>query len=254
MEGKVSKSLDVPEAIFGAKWNADLVSQVLYSQASNRRAGTAHTKNRAEVRGTHKKPWAQKGSGRARHGSAQSPLWKGGGVTFGPRNDKNYKKTIPKGMKVAALFSLLSAKVKAGKVIFLDEVKTTTGKTKDADTNMKGLTAIDGFKTLCHKKPNNVYLTVAKGNDMTKRAYRNLPYMTLHTMDDLNPLDIANTRYLVIANPEATIAYLSSKLGDKLTTKTEVRASAKSDVVAKAEASAKTEASTSAIADARASK
>jgi large subunit ribosomal protein L4 len=215
MEGKVAKELALPEEIFGAEWNADLVSQVLYSQASNRRAGTAHTKDRSEVRGSHKKPWAQKGSGRARHGSAQSPLWKGGGVTFGPRNDKNYKKVIPRSMKVAALFSLLSAKVKSGKVIFVDTIPTQTGKTKDADTAMKGLTTIEGFKTLCYKKPNNVYMTVKKGEEITKRAFRNLPYMTLHNMDDLNPLDLANSRYLVIANPEETIAYLSSKVNSK---------------------------------------
>ncbi len=221
MEGKVSKSLEVPEAIFGAEWNADLVSQVLYSQASNRRAGTAHTKNRSEVRGGGKKPWAQKGSGRARHGSSRSPIWRHGGVTFGPRNDKDYKKIIPKGMKVAALFSLLSAKVASGKVIFLDEVPTLTGKTREANLAIQGLTTIEGFETLCHKKSNNVYLSIKKGDPVTKRAFRNLPYMTLHNMDDLNPLDIANTRYLVIANPEETIAYLSSKLGDKLATKAE---------------------------------
>lgn len=226
MEGKVSKTLEVPEAIFGVKWNADLVSQVLYSQASNRRAGTAHTKDRSEVRGGGKKPWAQKGTGRARHGSSRSPLWRHGGVTFGPRNDKDYKKIIPKGMKVAALFSLLSAKVKAGKVIFLDEVPTLSGKTKEANTAIQGLTTIEGFGTLCYKKPNNVYLSIKKGDETTKRAFRNLPYMKLHNMDDLNPLDIANTRYLVIANPEETIAYLSSKLGEKLTTaKAEARAS-----------------------------
>lgn len=212
MEGKVSKTIDAPDAIFGAAWNADLVSQVLYSQASNRRAGTAHTKNRSEVRGGGKKPWAQKGSGRARHGSSRSPIWRHGGVTFGPRNDKDYKKIIPKGMKVAALFSLLSAKVASGKVIFVDTLPTVSGKTKEADVAMKGLTAIEGFETLCYKKPNNVYLTVKKGEDLTKRAFRNLPYMKLHNMDDLNPLDIANTRYLVIANPEETIEYLSSKL------------------------------------------
>lgn len=210
-EGKKSKTLDLPENIFGAKWNADLVSQVLYSQASNRRAGTAHTKDRSEVRGGGKKPWAQKGTGQARHGSSRSPLWRHGGVTFGPRNDKNYKKTIPRGMKVAALFSLLSAKLASGKIIFVDTIPEQTGKTKDADMVMKGLTTIDGFKTLCWKKPNNVYMTVNKGADITKRAFRNLPYMTLHTMEDLNPLDLANTRYLVIANPEETIAYLSAK-------------------------------------------
>lgn len=210
-EGKIAKSLEVPENIFGAAWNADLVSQVLYSQASNRRAGTAHTKNRAEVRGSHKKPWNQKGSGRARHGSAQSPLWKGGGVTFGPRNDKNYKKTIPKGMKVAALYSILSSKVAQGRVIFVDSLAEDTGKTKAADVLMRNLATIEGFKTLCWKKPNNVYATTKKGDEITKRSFRNLPYMTLHNMEDLNPLDLANTRYLVIANPEETIAYLSSK-------------------------------------------
>jgi large subunit ribosomal protein L4 len=212
MEGKVSKEMEVPEAIFGAAWNADLVSQVLYSQASNRRAGTAHTKDRSEVRGGGKKPWAQKGSGRARHGSSRSPIWRHGGVTFGPRNDKDYKKIIPKGMKVAALFSLLSAKVAAGKVIFVDTLPEFSGKTKDAQLAMEGLQNVEGFSTLCHKKPNNVYLSVKKGEETTKRAFRNLPFMTLHNMDDLNPLDIANTRYLVIANPEETISYLASKL------------------------------------------
>ncbi len=211
IEGKVTKTMEVPEAIFGAAWNADLVAQVLYSQASNRRAGTAHTKDRSEVRGGGKKPWNQKGSGRARHGSSRSPIWRHGGVTFGPRNDKDYKKVIPKGMKVAALYSLLSAKVKAGKVIFVDELPDLSGKTKEADVAMKGLTSVEGFKTLCYKKSNNVYLSVKKGGDTAKRAFRNLPYVTLHNMEDLNPLDLANTRYLVIANPEETIEYLSSK-------------------------------------------
>lgn len=210
-KGKVSKTLELPEEIFGVEFNADLVSQVLYSQASNRRAGTAHTKDRSEVRGGGKKPWQQKGTGRARHGSSRSPLWRKGGVTFGPRNDKSYKKTIPHGMKVKALFSLLSAKVKAGKVIFIDDVSVDTGKTKDADTFMKGFTSIEGFKTLCYKKANNVYLSTKKGDVTTKNAFRNLPYAQLHNVEDLNPLDIANTRYLVIANPEETIAYLSSK-------------------------------------------
>lgn len=211
-EGKVSKEITLPENIFGVKWNADLVSQVLYSQASNRRAGTAHTKNRAEVRGSHKKPWAQKGSGRARHGSAQSPLWKGGGVTFGPRNDKNYKKVIPRTMRQAALFSLLSAKLANGKILFVDAFAINEGKTKKAEELMKNLTVVDGFSTLAYKKRGNVYMTTQKGDLSTKRAFRNLPYVVLHNMDDLNPLDIANARYLVITNPEATIEYLSAKL------------------------------------------
>ena len=84
---------------------------------------------------------------------------------------------------------------------------------------MKGLTTIEGFKTLCYKKPNNVYFTVKKGDDTTKRAFRNLPYMTLHNMEDLNPLDLANSRYLVMANIEETIAYLSGKVSANATAK-----------------------------------
>jgi predicted transcriptional regulator len=107
---------------------------------------------------------------------------------------------------------MLSAKVAEGRVIFVDTIAENTGKTKNADAIMKNLSSIEGFKTLCYKKPNNVYMTTKKGEEMSKRAFRNLPYMTLHNMDDLNPLDLANTRYLVISDPEATIEYLSSKV------------------------------------------
>jgi large subunit ribosomal protein L4 len=216
-EGKVSKSMELPESIFGVEWNADLVAQVINAQGANRRAGTAHTKDRSEVRGGGKKPWQQKGTGRARHGSSRSPIWRHGGVTFGPRNDKNYKQTLPRGMKVAALYSLLSAKVKAGKVLFVESFSEATGKTKEAETIMKNLTVVEGFKTLAYKKKGNVYMTTQKADTTTKRAFRNLPYVTLHNMDDLNPLDIANARYLVISNPEATIEYLSSKKETKAT-------------------------------------
>ncbi len=211
-EGKVSRKVNLPEDIFGVKWNADLVSQVLYSQGSNRRAGIAHAKDRSEVSGGGKKPWQQKGTGRARHGSSRSPIWRHGGVTHGPRNDKDYKKTIPRGMKNAALFSLLSAKLAKGRIIFVDSLSETKGKTKEALVVMKGLSNVEGFKTLTYKKSNNVYMTIPKGELETKRSFRNLPFVTLHNMDDLNPLDLANTRYLVIVNPEETFAYLNNKI------------------------------------------
>lgn len=211
-EGKKARSLTLPENIFGVTYNADLISQVLVSQASNRRAGTAHTKDRSEVAGGGKKPWNQKGSGRSRHGSSRSPIWRHGGVTFGPRNDKNYKKVIPRSMKNAALFSLLSAKLAQGKILFVDNLNEQSGKTKQAENVMKNLSVVEGFKTITYKKVGNVYMTTPKGDSVTKRAFRNLPYVTLHNMDDLNPLDLANTRYVIITNPEATIDYLNSKM------------------------------------------
>ena len=212
IEGKVSKKLSLPEDVFGVKWNSDLVAQVLNAQGSNRRAGTAHTKDRSEVRGGGKKPWQQKGTGRARHGSSRSPIWRHGGVTFGPRNDKSYKKILPRGMKNAALFALLSAKYKAGKILFVDGLSDLSGKTKDADMIMKNISKVEGFTTLTYKKINNVYMTTPKSESVTKRSFRNLPYMTFHNMEDMNPLDLANSRYMVITNPEATFEYLTSKI------------------------------------------
>src|ERR1700686_4428006 len=98
-EGKESGELSLPKEIFEVPMNADLVHQVFISQTGNARQVSAHTQTRGEVRGGGRKPWRQKGTGRARHGSTRSPIWKGGGVSGGPRNDKNYTKEIPTKMR-----------------------------------------------------------------------------------------------------------------------------------------------------------
>src|SRR5437868_2291267 len=119
-KGEEAGKIKLPEDIFATQWNADLVHQVVVSMMSNARSSIAHTKTRGEVRGGGKKPWQQKGLGRARHGSSRSPIWVGGGVAHGPRNDKNFDRKINKKMKTKALYTVLSKKMKDNEILFID--------------------------------------------------------------------------------------------------------------------------------------
>jgi large subunit ribosomal protein L4 len=145
--GKEVAKVTLPEAIWGLPWNADLVHQVVTGMQSNARTGLAHTKMRGEVAGSGKKPWRQKGTGQARHGSKRSPIWAGGGVSHGPRSDKNYDKKINRKMKTKALFTALSQKFRDGKVLFVDSLDLSAVKTKDAMSALVNLAKVEGFNT-----------------------------------------------------------------------------------------------------------
>jgi len=189
--------IKLDDKIFGFPWNADLIHQVITSMQSNLRTSTTHTKDRSEVRGGGAKPWRQKGTGRARHGSIRSPIWKGGGVTHGPRNEKNYDKKINKKMKKKALFVTLSQKVRDGEILIIDDLKLGTPKTKEANNIILNLSKIEGFEKLGTKKKNRAEFLVIEKNKDLKQALKNLPGILLEESRNLNPLDVLTYKYLI---------------------------------------------------------
>ncbi|MCX6703711.1 MAG: 50S ribosomal protein L4 [Candidatus Zambryskibacteria bacterium] len=210
--GKENGTITLSEGVFGLKWNADLVHQVVVSMESSARTSVAHSKNRGEVRGGGKKPWKQKGTGRARHGSNRSPIWVGGGVTHGPRNDKNYDRKVNKKMKAKALYTILSAKFKKGQILFIDSLAFKAPKTKEAQLTLSSFSKIGGFTDILSKKRNSAYIAISKDNVTTKKSFGNLGNVEVDEIRNINPVDLMKYKYVVIENPAESLATISSKL------------------------------------------
>jgi large subunit ribosomal protein L4 len=201
-KGQSAGEAKVSEAVFGAKLNQDLIHQVMLAMRANRRLSTADAKDRSEVRGTGKKPWRQKGTGRARHGSRRSPIWVGGGITHGPTSEKDFSQKVNRKMRSKALFSALSEKVRNGQVLFVDALPLEDGKTKTAEAALKGLESVEGFATInTRHKANNIFVALPDSDEQTKRALNNLPHVRFDEVRNLNLLDVLDNRYLVIINP-----------------------------------------------------
>ncbi len=186
-EGKKIESVELPAEIFALSMNNDLVHQAVVSQMTNARQVLAHTKDRSEKRGGGRKPWRQKGTGRARHGSIRSPIWRGGGVTFGPSKERVFTKKINKKMKRQALFMALSSKVKDKEMILLDKIELTEAKTKEM------------IKVLNNLKINKTVLVVLdKTNQKIIRAANNIPKIKTIRADSLNVVDVLSYKYLLM--------------------------------------------------------
>jgi large subunit ribosomal protein L4 len=210
-KGVEAGTIDLPAKVFAAKWRADLVHQVVEGMRSNKRAGTADTKDRGEVRGGGRKPWKQKGTGRARHGSSRSPIWVGGGVTHGPLAEKNYKRKVSKKMRAQALFSVLSKKLKDNEIIFVDSLSLSSIKTKTAAEVMKNLAKVNGHKQLGSSKKARVLATLFERDSKAEKSFRNLPQLEIVFLKNLNPMDVLNYQYLLIENPAESVKFLESR-------------------------------------------
>lgn len=163
--GEKKGSIELPKEIFEAPFNKDLVHQALVRQLANKRVATAHTKTRGEVRGGGAKPFRQKGTGRARQGTIRAPHMRGGGVTFGPRNARNFKKDMPKKQRRSALFSALSEKARSNEIIALEGFKAEKPETKP-------------FAAMLKKLPieRDVLIVIPEKNNLVQKSSNNIPF------------------------------------------------------------------------------
>lgn len=214
-QGKKAGSVELPENIFGVAWNDALMHQVVTSMQDNARRPVAHVKARGDVRGGGRKPWQQKGTGRARHGSIRSPIWRGGGVTHGPRNDKSYVRIIPKGMRSKALAMALSRKLKDGEVIFIDSFGIDAPKTAIAKKALVSLGSALNFNKLHEKTANAALIALSDPRDASIKSFRNIGSVEVKAVRELNPVSVLRNSYLVIENPEAAVAILAHRISKK---------------------------------------
>jgi len=188
-KGEVIDQIDLPESIFKRKWKPSLVHQVLVALQSNQRKPIAHAKGRGEVRGGGRKPWRQKGTGRARHGSIRSPLWIGGGVTFGPTKEKKYEKKINKKAKFNALLSALSKKFEDKEIKIIDKIEIEKPKTKEMANVLKNFLNI--------QKKNQGLLILSESNKDIIRSTRNLKFADVIIVNNLSLLDVLKYKNLI---------------------------------------------------------
>ncbi|MCM8787110.1 MAG: 50S ribosomal protein L4 [Candidatus Omnitrophica bacterium] len=194
IEGKEVGTLTLNKEIFDGKVNVALLHQAVVSYLANKRAGTASTKTRGEVKGSGRKPWRQKGTGRARIGSIRSPLWKKGGIVFGPK-PRSFKKKLPQKMKIGALKSALNAKLKDNEILILDNLSLNLPKTKEF------------FKIIKNLKLTNLSLKfiVAELNLNLGLAARNIPKTEILLAQNLNAYDALNCKKIIFTKEALTI-------------------------------------------------
>ena len=184
--GEVVGDIELNEAIFGIEVNEHVVYEVVKNHLANRRQGTQSAKTRAEVRGGGRKPWRQKGTGRARQGSIRAPQWKGGGVVFAPK-PRSYRYSVPKKVRRLAMKSVLSSKVLEGELRILDALTIDAFSTKKAKEILKNLSL--ETKTM---------IVLPEGNDMIIKSFANLPKGETVVVDYMNVYDLMRFDNLVI--------------------------------------------------------
>lgn len=183
--------VELSEKVFGLAWNGDLVHQAYRASLAAGRKVLAHAKSRGEVSGGGKKPWRQKGTGRARHGSIRSPLWRGGGVTHGPTKERNFKLVLPKKMRKKAIAILFSAKARRGDLAVVDQIALPEQKTKHAAA------ILTNFRK-DKKRSESALVLVSSASGALRRYFRNIPRAKALLAADVGLLDLARHRKVLL--------------------------------------------------------
>lgn len=211
-DGGKGSLITLSENLFGQKWNADLVHEVVVAMQSNARAGTADTKDRGEVRGGGKKPWKQKGTGRARHGSRRSPIWSGGGIAHGPLSAKDYSKKINKKVRAKALAVTLSKKMTDGEVVFVEALSLAAPKAADAKAIIKTLSSASGETSLATKRKNTAVLVLGGRDEAIEKSFRNFGNFEVVVAKDLNPVQLLTYKYVIVTDPKVSLETLEKRV------------------------------------------
>jgi len=191
-------TVELSEKVFGLKLNESLVHQAMVTQMSNERQVLAHTKGRSEVRGGGRKPWRQKGTGRARVGSSRSPLWIGGGVTFGPTKDRNFKKKINRKMKQQAICMVLADRAANNSLVVLDKFDISEYKTKTVNAIFKNIEEKVLSKQNDKKSKRSILVVNDDKGEPFKYSVRNLAGIKNINLENINIVDLLNYQNLVI--------------------------------------------------------
>ena len=201
MSGKEIGDFELTDNVFDEDINEHVVHQVITAQLAAKRRGTASTKTRSEVRGGGRKPWRQKGTGRARHGTIRSPLWVGGGITFGPK-PRSYEKKVNKKMKKLALRSILTDKVNNDQFKIIDEIDYDKPKTKQVINLMEDFDLED----------EKVLIILPEKNDNVYLSARNLPNVDTMVLDAMNAYQLLDNEYILA--PEEAVQKIEEVLSE----------------------------------------
>jgi len=210
--GKDAGTIELPSVVFGATWQPDLVHEVVVAMQANARANSAHTKDRSEVRGGGKKPWKQKGTGRARHGSSRSPIWTGGGIAHGPRNERDYTVKLNRKTKAKALASVFSKKATDSEVIVVDVLGLETPKTATMKAMLGAVANAAKTPDLVTKRKNAAVVVLPARNEAVEKSFRNFGHVTVMQAKDVNPLDLLTYKYVIVTEPNTTFPIFEKRV------------------------------------------